>query len=173
MENKLFIWDFDGTLCYTPTPDVGIPHWQEKTGKYWYDHHTGWWSAAESLNMEVFHISMNMWIYNEYLKAVNEGAMNHLVTGRLEPLKQHVSAVCDYHGVKFDDIHCCDGRDTFVFKCHKMEQLIEQYKATEMIMYDDRMKHLDKFVTWGKKYMESHPKVRISIINSVSKKVLL
>lgn len=149
---KLVSFDFDDTLFFTPKPLEGKLIWNEVTGKAWeYD---GWWSKSETLDMNVFDIKLNDFVYDEYLKYI--GADNHVIlaTGRLDSrkvsLKNEVNAVLDANKLSFDGVYLNTGIDTFDFKSRLFEKLIDEVKPDEFIMYDDRELHIDKFIEWAK-----------------------
>jgi hypothetical protein len=91
-----------------------------------------------------------------------------IATGRLQKLKPHVERVLKLHGIDCD-LYCNTGGDTFNFKCYLFESLIRNNpKADELIMFDDRHEHLDKFIEWGKKQP-----IKVTIIDVINKKTLL
>jgi len=144
---KIVIFDFDATLVHSPLPNDAIPIWEKKTKMAW--PYEGFWSKAESLNLDVFHIPLNMWVYNKYLEhKKEENTKIFLATGRLKKLEKHVRAILDYHDVEFDGVYCNTGGETYNFKSRLFENLIKEHKATELIMYDDRHLHLKKFQIW-------------------------
>ena len=165
MIKKIACFDFDGTLIHTPTPETGKPEWEKKTGLSWQGR--GWWGNPESLNLNVFHPPVNQWVYNHYLKEIsNPEAYVFLATGRLAKLKKQVTDILDLHDIKFDDVFCNTGGDTFNFKCWLFESIIKKHpSATEFTMYDDRHEHLKEFIVWAKKQP-----IKVNIIDVVNKK---
>ena len=147
--NKLICFDFDDTLCHTIKEEPGKLIWKEKTGKDW--PHQGWWSKPETLDIDVFDTKVNPYVYEEYLKAI-EDPQNHVImaTGRLERLRQPVQMILDNLGLEFDDVYLNTGGDTYLFKTRLFERLIRRLRPTEFIMYDDRYEHLVKFEHWAK-----------------------
>ena len=98
---KIVSFDFDGTMCFTPEPIEGEKVWQEKTGTVWT--YTGWWSRKETLDMNIFHIPVNPFVYKKYLEAVAEDdTMVILATGRLVKLQREVEKVLRSHNLTFD-----------------------------------------------------------------------
>ena len=146
--NKLISFDFDDTLCHTPLPEDGKQVWFEKTGTEW--PYNGWWSKPESLDLEVFDIPVNNWVYQRYLEAVtDDSAYLILATGRIEALRKEVELVLNHHNLSFDEVYLNFGGDTYSFKTRLFENLIKKVRPQEFIMYDDRQEHLPKFEEWA------------------------
>lgn len=163
---KLVCFDFDGTLCMTPEDIEGKKIWFEKTGHVW--PHRGWWSKAESLNTDIFHIPVNTWVYEEYLKSVSDPESHViLATGRLESLRSEVQKILNQHNLSFDGVYLNWGGDTFKFKTLLFEKLISQLGVEEFTMYDDRVTHLQNFEEWAKL---QHIQVTVVDINKREKK---
>ncbi len=147
--SKLVSFDFDDTLCHTPLPEVGKEIWLEKTGTEW--PHRGWWSKRESLDLDVFDIPINEWVYEKYLNAASDDSTYLvMVTGRVEPLRKEVELVLNHHNLSFDEVYLNFGGDTFSFKTRLFENLIKRVNPDEFIMYDDRQEHLPRFEEWAK-----------------------
>jgi hydroxymethylpyrimidine pyrophosphatase-like HAD family hydrolase len=168
MYNKLVCFDFDGTMIHTPTPETGKPLWEKLTGQSWPG--AGWWGNAESLNLNVFQPPVNQWVYNKYLTETSTpDSYVFIATGRLIKLEKHVKDILEMHDLKFHDVFCNTGGETFKFKRFLFEKIIrENPKATEFTMYDDRHEHLKEFIEWGKKQP-----IKVNIIDVVNKKQLL
>jgi len=155
-KTKLKIWDFDGTLCDTPLPEVGKPIWKEATGKEW--EHVGWWSKAESLNLEIFEhptLPSVMTDFDKYKDA--EDCMNVMLTGRRakKPLEDAVKAILDSHGLKFDMYFHNNGGETGENKMYRIEKLLKQFPELDSVeMWDDRTLHIPRFQEWGDKLVE-------------------
>jgi hydroxymethylpyrimidine pyrophosphatase-like HAD family hydrolase len=165
MYKKLVCFDFDGTMIHTPTPEIGKPEWEKATGLSWQGR--GWWGNAESLNLNVFHPPVNQWVYNHFLKETsNPDAYVFLATGRLSKLEKQVLDVLKLHDIKFDDVFCNTGGETFKFKCWLFEKIIKNNPgATEFTMYDDRHEHLKDFIHWAKQQP-----IKVNIIDVINKK---
>jgi hypothetical protein len=161
--NKIVCFDFDGTLCQTHDKEQGQLIWKGKTGINW--PHRGWWSKPETLDMKIFKIDLNEWVYRKYLEAAKE-PKNYLmlVTGRIEPLRKEVELILNHHNLSFDKISLNWGGDTFNFKCRLFEQTIQKFRPQEFIMYDDRFEHIEKFKTWAVGQITN-----ITIVNVISK----
>lgn len=164
MYKKLISFDFDGTLCHTPNPEIGRPQWEKATGYQWKGR--GWWGNPESLNLNIFYPPINQWVYAHYLEYVsNPDNYVFIATGRLKKLENHVKKVLNLHDLK-SDLFCNTGGETFRFKCYLFESLINvNPKAEELILFDDRHEHLVKFKEWAK----LQP-IKVTIIDVINKK---
>jgi len=149
---RLICFDFDDTLFHTPLPEEGKEIWKEKTGTEW--PHRGWWGKPESIDDEIFDIPKNEWTYKKYLDAISDPkAYVILATGRLAKvpgMKENIEKILRDNNIEFDEVHLNWGGDTFIFKCHLLEQTIKRLGVSELIFYDDREEHLPKFVEWSK-----------------------
>jgi hypothetical protein len=179
----LYSFDFDDTLCMTPNPLEGRQIWLDKfkfefpakTKEQEIENRkkrlTGWWGREESLDLDVFEIPKNEWVYKKYLEATSKDeSYIILATGRLEKafnMRVRVETILQKHNLSFDEIHLNWGMDTFKFKCSLFEQLIRKIKPTEFIMYDDRESHLPKFENWAKE--QPIPITIVDVVNKNSK----
>lgn len=66
----LYCFDFDGTLVHSPTPELGKPIWQDRTGDIW--PYNGWWGKSESLDTNIFHVPKHEWVHKRYLEAQSD-----------------------------------------------------------------------------------------------------
>ena len=119
---NLRVYDADDTLLFTPKPDsdangdsifryetidgkekkfLNSKEFEEATGKPW--EYKGWWSHKESLDMNIFDIKKNEYVYNEYVKDIN-GIDKHtiMMTGRIRKLERQVREILEYYNFKFD-----------------------------------------------------------------------
>ena len=160
---KLVCFDFDDTLCNTVKHDDGKVIWREKFGVEY--PHRGWWSKPESLDMDIFPVTVNPYVYQEYLKAVSDPD-NYVfcATGRIEKLRTEVEAVLHKLNLSFDALYLNTGGDTFTFKCRLFAKLIRELQPEEFIMYDDRFEHLVEFEKWAETI-----DCKITIIDVVNK----
>jgi FMN phosphatase YigB (HAD superfamily) len=166
--DKIISFDFDDTLCHTPTPEEGKIIWKQKTGFDW--PYTGWWSKRESLDTEIFDIPVNKWTYEKYLDSISDDSSYViLVTGRIEPLRKEVELVLNKNNLSFNDVFLNFGGDTFSFKTRLFENMIKKYQPEEFIMYDDRQLHITEFREWAKKI---NCKVKIvDVVNKIEYKI--
>lgn len=148
---RLVCFDFDDTLCNTPDPSEGKKIFFEKTGKPW--PYQGWWGRADSLDLSVFDIPLNKWVYSKYLDSIsNPDNYTILATGRLKKslgMIENIQKILNFHNLSFDEVHLNWGGDTFKFKTTLFEQLIDKLGVEEFVMYDDRLEHLEKFEEWA------------------------
>ncbi len=163
---KLISFDFDKTLFFTPEPEFGKDIFLEKTGKVW--PHIGWWGKPETLDLEIFEIPKNDWVYNNFLK-YNEDSENYIIlaTGRLkkvEGMVDNVYKILEKNDIEFDEVHLNWGGDTLKFKLKLFEQKIKSLGVEEFIMFDDRELHLIQFQEWAKEQ-----NVKVTIIDVINK----
>lgn len=163
MIKRIVSYDFDGTLCFTPEPIEGEKIWKRETGTDW--PYTGWWSKKETLDLNIFDIPVNQFVYNKYLQDVvrqeeDKDTFILLATGRLERLRKEVELVLNHHNLSFDMVALNPGMNTYTFKTRLFEKLINEYNPDVFVMYDDRHEHLVNFEKWA----ENQP-CRVEIID--------
>ena len=159
--NKIVSFDFDDTLFFTPDHITGKKEWEQKTGLDW--PYNGWWSKPETLNVEIFNIPVNPYVYKKYLEAITEDdTLCILATGRLDKsrngkypgklsLRPQVEDVLRTHNIEFGEhVYLNPGMDTYHFKTNLFSDLINKYNPNTFVMYDDRHEHLKKFPEWAK-----------------------
>jgi hydroxymethylpyrimidine pyrophosphatase-like HAD family hydrolase len=169
MAKRLVCFDFDGTLIHTPTPESGKPEWEKATGLSWQGR--GWWGNPESLNLNVFYPPVNQWVFTHYEKEISTpDTYVFLATGRLSRLEKQVLDVLKLHDIKFDDVFCNTGGETFKFKCYLFEKIIKKNPdAVEFIIFDDRYEHIVKFKDWAK--TQTIDVTIVDVINKSSTKI--
>lgn len=158
---KIISFDFDDTLIFTPDEVTGKKEWESKTGKKW--PYNGWWSKPESLDIDIFTIPVNPFVYKKYLESVSDpDTLCILATGRLDKsrngqrpgrlsLRNEVLAILRQHNIDFGDhVYLNPGMDTYDFKTNLFSDLIKEYQPDCFVMYDDRHAHLLKFPEWAK-----------------------
>ena len=163
MIKKLASFDFDGTLIHTPTPETGRSEWERSTGLSFQGR--GWWGNAESLNTNVFYPPVNQWVYKYFLEYQSDPeAYTFIATGRLARLERQVRKVLDLHDINCD-LFCNTGGETFNFKKYLFETKIKEFpRSEEIILFDDRHEHIEKFVEWGK----TQP-IKVTIVDVINK----
>lgn len=147
---RLLIVDFDCTLFKTMEPLEGVHIWKEKTGLEWTS--LGWWSKSETLNTDIFDITLNDYPHQLFLEHKSQSdAYTALVTGRLSKIKSAVESVLYKHDIKFDEVLCNTGGPTLNFKLREFQRLFDKFKDTleEVIVIDDRDEHIGSFIEWG------------------------
>lgn len=149
-KTKLKVYDFDGTLVNTPLPDDDNKAiWKEKTGKDW---EGGWFSNPDSLNMDVFDMSVIPSVISDYRRdASDPNSLVVMLTGRIPSVAKYVRAILDAKGLKFDDYLFNDGGATEDNKIEHMEMILKYNpNIREVSMWDDRDLHIPIFEAWGK-----------------------
>lgn len=175
--DKIICFDFDGTLFHTPDQHFGQKVFKEKMDLEW--PYKGWWSKPESIDMDIFHIPINDWVYQKYLEAVDDSSSHViLATGRLENpigMRKNIERILRFHNLFFDvydplnvieignprrevvrnGVYLNTGGDTFMFKTRLFEDIMRKMKVNSLLIYDDRHEHLVKFYEWAQKQVGS------------------
>lgn len=174
MKKRLKIYDFDGTLVFTPGPDTlvnGVPalqvydEWLVESGqpkRKW----QGWWGRTETLMPPIFGVQDHDhgWclpeeLLNDELAALHaeqiqdEENLVVLMTGRHIKMKhpdrkEHVAkCILDGYGLKFEEYHFVStGMPTLQFKCNTIEHILrENPSIREVEIWEDREAHYSKF----------------------------
>ena len=151
-KKKLAIFDFDGTLVYTPIPDTGRITYQEKTGNPW--PHRGWWGQGDSLDTSIFEMPVNPDVIADYMREKEDSETAVIMmTGRLESLRDKVMAILKEKGLEFDGYYFNRGGSTETYKIRTINQLLKKYPNLEMVKFwDDRLSHVAIFEDWGKNH---------------------
>lgn len=147
---KLSIFDLDGTLIQSPTPDRGGKEiHKEKTGKDW--PHIGWFSKPESLSMDIFDIPTIPHVIDDYtIEAEKSDTVTVMMTGRLKKLANEVKTILTAHGLIFDEYYFNFGGTTEQGKIKAMNELLDKYPdVVEVECWDDRIPHIPTFEKWG------------------------
>lgn len=156
---KISVFDFDGTLIDTATPDTGKTIWKERTGQDW--PHVGWWSKKESLDTEVFDNKPMSSVINAYKReSSNPNTLVVMMTGRIPKLSKEVEGILASNGLQFDKYLYNNSSDTLKFKLGKLDEFINNYPdLVSMELWDDRTEHISEFQKWG----DSHPEIDFKI----------
>ena len=167
---RLISFDFDKTLFHTPEPELGKDIFLEKTGNNW--PHRGWWGKPETLDMNIFDIPLNQWVYSKYVEFsdIEENFMI-LATGRLmkvDGMFDNVNKILDKNSIEFNEVHLNWGEDTLKFKLKLFEQKIQHLGVEEFIMLDDRQEHLVEFEDWANDFSKKN-NIKITIVDVISK----
>ena len=137
MITKLVAIDFDDTLSNSPHPEEGKEIWKEKTGQEF--PYTGWWSKPESLDTNVFNITMFENIKSILTKEGNSpDTYVVILTSRLERLRPQIQAILDVNNVHVDRLDMrADEKQTE--KGEKILKYISEFPDLEEIdVYDDK-----------------------------------
>ena len=153
---KLCVLDLDGTLIDTGMPESGRATWERVTGQPWplngVGKPKGWWSAPESLDIQVFDMPVNQDVYNAYKKAMGEpNTYVVLMTGRLKKkLTDEVMTLLDSKNLTFDEILLNSGGDTCDFKIKEVMRILGEKPTIKYVeFFEDRPQHVQKFEAWG------------------------
>lgn len=162
----LHVFDFDGTLVRTPTPEVGKASYLRATGEPW--PRTGWWGHVDSLGTSVvpsplpasYVISS---VFDEYEDASlrSQTAACVVVTGRISKLRDAVLRVlndaakthCGTSFVESDAVFTNPGgKATLPFKTGLMKELLtagpERLRTVKKLhIWEDREEHAKYFDT--------------------------
>lgn len=151
---KIIVFDLDGSLIDSGTPDRFKPIYKEKTGNEW--PHKGWWGQRLSLDLNIFPIKPIDFTVNHYHRVKDEeNVLTILMTGRIKPLEKEVRAILDTFNFKFDHVLLNPTHDTLKFKLNELDGMIKIYENLECIEFiDDRLSHMDSFIEWGKNQEE-------------------
>jgi len=131
---KLSIYDFDGCLMNTMSPEEGKELWSQAKGvPYPY---VGWWGRAESLDTEVFDIKPFPNILSQLKKdVVNPNAYVIILTSRREKLRPQVEKILADNNIVVDDVILKYGNET------KGDVILSYLKAmpdlVKIDVYDD------------------------------------
>ncbi len=186
---RIAIFDFDGTLIDTDTPESGKTLWQNEFGFEW--PFKGWWGRAESLDSRIYFeknkdklspevygkgISKNIFENNPILKALQAyreqssrpDTLTILLTGRHSGVGDLVTGILDSKGLTFDDyIYKTGNLDTADFKVDVLNKLvIKNPRLQEIEIWEDRDDHLPIFQAWAN---NQHFKVLVHHITDATK----
>lgn len=140
---RLQVFDFDGTLCDSPLPEIGKKIWKEKTGVEF--PYVGWWSKPESLDLNVFDIQLFPSVLNQFNREKSTpDTMVIILTSRLKRLTPQIDLILQKHGVSVDKI---DAKYNELTKGEKILEYISNYPELEEIsVFDDRQGDIDSYV---------------------------
>jgi hypothetical protein len=146
---KLSVFDFDGTLAYSPEPEQGKPEYKEKTGEAW--PYKGWWGREETLDTNIFDIPINPSVVSDYKKEKSDpNTLVVMMTGRITKLSKQVEKILSDNNLSFDYYLYNDGGSTLDFKIKTMDKLLSKYPNIKSVeMWDDRDEHIGPFKAWG------------------------
>lgn len=140
---RFVIFDFDGCIMNTPSPEEGIPTWEEKTGEKY--QHKSWWSRPESLDLEIFNIQPFPAVYNQFKQEkATPNTLVFILTSRTVKLRAEVQAIMNKFNMDVE-LEMYEG-GVEKTKGDKIIDLISWYSDLEEInVYDDRQKEIDTY----------------------------
>ncbi len=149
----LNVFDFDGTLMDSPTPEIGITKYKEITGEDY--PHKGWWGQIDSLKpFDVKPIPKMLKLYHDYTSLPN--SVNILMTNRIpkfEPIvKDKLSGhyVFDYYNFKNDHRE----------KPERIAEILKNNPSIKVInIFDDMDEQIARF----RIFKEQNPNYEINI----------
>ena len=145
---RLIIFDFDGTLINTFSPEDGKLMWEEYYNKIF--PYKGWWGRKESLDTNVFDIKPfpNVLAQLEKEKATPDTSVI-ILTSRMEKLRPEVENILKLNNIVVDDVilkHGNEGKGDIILKIENYNQDLK-----EIVIYDDFMdKNPEKIAEYTK-----------------------
>lgn len=174
--NRIAIFDFDGTLIDTDTPESGKTLWQKEFGFEW--PFKGWWGRPESLDSRIYfqkypkltpglkEIGLKKNIFDNApiprtlsaykVQYARPDTLTVLLTGRHSGVGQLVTDILNSKGIKFDDyIYKTGSLDTADFKIEVLNKLASNNPdLKEITMYEDRNDHIIIFKRFGEQLVK-------------------
>ena len=156
---ELHVFDFDGTLVDTPTPEIGMREYKEAFGMD--SPHQGWWGRAESLEPPLT-MGEGPALAEYRASAANERVVTIMMTGRRSKLKDSVEAV-----MRTFDIDCHEhifngtGHNTLTYKMNELRRLVKQYKPKRVRIWEDRTSHAGLFQEMDREFTSIEWKVTL------------
>lgn len=149
-KTKLDIFDFDGTLVFTPFPSEGKREFREKTGKKW--PHRAWWTRPESLEPPLTW-EPNEDVISDFRNSIDDDAtLTVVMTGREQNTAERVKAILKDCGVEPEAFYFKEWGPTVKWKRHMITTLLEENPDIASIeMWEDRPEHADEFEEQGVK----------------------
>ncbi len=151
--NILNVFDFDGTLMDSPTPEIGVPIYKELTGMDW--PHRGWWGQIDSLKpFDVKPIPKTIKLYHDYTSLPN--SVNILMTNRIPKFESIVKDklsghyIFDYYNFKND-------------QREKPERIAEILKNNSSIKVINIFDDMDEQIARFRMFKEQNPNYEINI----------
>ncbi len=142
MQETVYFFDFDGTLMDSPMPtDANKKLYQKVRGREY--PHRGWWSKAESLDMEIFNIQPLAAI-EQVFRDAHDNPQHHavLLTNRIYMIEKEIRKVLDKHRMYFEHYSFKATNDN---KGQRILDIMQRYypNVKNIVFFDDDQKHLD------------------------------
>jgi hypothetical protein len=179
--NRLVIMDFDDTLVFSPTPEVGKAAYQTATGEPW--PHKGWWGQPKSLEPPVFNGKPEELNHNvkAQLDAFKEDPHTYVVvmTGRIAKFENRVKEILNNYGIHAHE-YIFRGQkeltkhpeyphkgDTLDYKIFVIVKRLMSSEMQSVEIFDDREEHMSGFIQLGRDLKANWPNLKSVIIHDV------
>ena len=159
---KLAVYDFDGTLVNSPTPDIGKQKWSEYYKQpYPYQ---GWWSRKESLDLNVFDFNIFPTIVGKIRDDyIDSQTFVMILTARLESLRPQVEAILKAKNIPYNALEMNPNGATN----RKGDVIMHYYEKfpelEEIDVYDDMQNKLSK--------LEEYTEIRDNLPDTIDYKI--
>jgi hypothetical protein len=175
MKKRLVIYDFDGTIFFSPNKDQGVEIYKNH-GKNWM--HIGWWGKKESLEPPIVEIKpvdsqYNQKVLNSFYKdRKDENSLVVLMTGRAYFFESRIKEICENKGIFFDFYFFdgspgCHGKSTLEKKLNRIEDLIHE-NLEVLEIWEDRPEHIIGFSEKIAFWKEKCPKLNVVEIHDAN-----
>lgn len=183
-KNKLAVYDFDGTLIFTPEPKHGIPKYEMLTGKEWGRPEWHWWDRKVSLTPPVFEPNdnhVNWKVVEQFHKdKANTETYTVIMTGRKILLAEEVKKILDafdlypdeYFFRHQEDLMNSEGypsHETFAYKAFVIKKRLMNPNIKELTIYEDRPEHIDRFIKLGEQLKLRWPTLEVVKVEDAAK----
>jgi len=167
----LKIFDFDGTLFNSPNPNPAL--WDRETigklkgelerGGY------GWYQNPITLNDKYIDEDKFVdYVVAEVEKSMREpNSITVLLTGRATKHEPQIRKILYQKGLEFDEYGFKTGGTTMEFKEGFIRNLINKYKATRVVLWDDRGKYVPRFEKFLAEEIKVSPTLKDYKVNYV------
>eukprot|EP00164_Ancoracysta_twista_P011058 GFYU01016899.1.p1 GENE.GFYU01016899.1~~GFYU01016899.1.p1 ORF type:complete len:202 (-),score=21.61 GFYU01016899.1:29-634(-) len=186
----LAVFDFDGTLVYTPCPtDDVLSQYEQETGHPYtistaeeavaagYDkrfRRSGWWGRPETLEPPLVQSPapakmLNKPVADKFFERVADPKVFCIVlTGRKEKLRPHVTRILSDYGMDIVPLFLNRGNDTFTYKCDLIENYIARNSTMrELEIWEDREPHVDGFRDFGQDLVTKYSHFQETVVHHV------
>lgn len=161
---RLNIFDFDGTIFYSPSPNPGL--WDPKTiGKLKGELKMGGYGWYQNpLTLDDKYIDADAFVEDivaEVNKSMSDpNSITVMLTGRTGEYEPQVKNLLHQKGLEFDEYGFKTGGTTMGFKQDFIRNLIVKYKPSRVTMWDDREKHVARFEKFLGEMQQAYPFIK-------------
>lgn len=174
MKKRLVIYDFDGTIFFSPNKEQGEKICA-KNGMNWM--HTGWWGRKESLLPPIVEKNPPKSQYNEivneaYLKdKKDKNCSVILMTGRPFYMEKRIKEICENNNMLFDSYYFSGspghiGNSTLEMKINFIEKNINE-NLEILEIWEDRPDQIKGFSEKIEFWKEKYPSLKYVKIHQV------